>query len=117
TLMDPSSRSIRHVSAPPFDEVSMIADLQCAPGPGVFLRRSAVERLDGWRTDLRQIPDFEYWLRLSLLGPFVHVPKVLAALRVHPGSASYAATTPDRADEPVRVMHDYFRRPDLHPDV
>lgn len=117
TLIDPQSRLIRHVTAPEFSDVAMIADLQCAPGPGVFLRRSAADKLDGWRADIHQIPDFDYWLRLSLLGPFVRVPKVLAALRVHPGSASYAVTTPARAEEPVRVMSEYFRRPDLPPHV
>jgi glycosyltransferase involved in cell wall biosynthesis len=116
-LIDPESAFVRCVTAPAFDYSEMVRDLVCAPGPGVFLRRCAVDRLDGWNTEWRQAPDFDYWLRLALLGPFVKVPQVLAGLRVHPGSASYATTTPARADEPVRIMETYFTRTDLPEDT
>lgn len=112
-LIDPDSGFVRRVVAPDFDYTAMVRDLVCAPGPGVFIRRSAVDRIDGWNTKLRHAPDFEYWLRLSLVGPFVRIPQVLAALRVHPGSASYAVTTPERAEEPVRIMEGFFGRNDL----
>ncbi|HEY0872212.1 MAG TPA: glycosyltransferase [Vicinamibacterales bacterium] len=112
-LIDPASNFIRRVTSPEFDYTSMVGDLVCAPGPGVFVRRSAAQQIEGWNPDLRQTPDFEYWLRLSLLGPFVKIPRVLAGLRVHPESASFAPTTPTRADEPVRIMEAYFERTDL----
>jgi glycosyltransferase involved in cell wall biosynthesis len=112
-LMDPASQIVRHVVAPDFHYVEMVRDLVCAPGPGVFVRRVAADRIAGWDPGLRHAPDFEYWLRLALIGPFVKIPHVVAALRVHPGSASYAATTPARAEEPVRIMESYFRRADL----
>lgn len=112
-LIDPHSAFVRLVTAPDFDYMAMVRDLVCAPGPGVFLRRWAVERLDGWRADLRQGPDFEYWLRLALIGPFFRTPHVLAELRVHPGSASYATMSSARAEEPVRMMASYFERTDL----
>jgi glycosyltransferase involved in cell wall biosynthesis len=112
-LIDPGSATVRRVTAPAFDYTAMVRNLICAPGPGVFVRRSAAERTGGWNTELRHAPDFDYWLRLSLFGCFVRIPEVLAALRVHPGSASYAVTSPAKAEEPVRIMESYFNRSDL----
>jgi len=112
-LIDPASARVRRVKAPEFDYREMVTDLVCAPGPGVFLRRGAVDRAGGWDPKLRQTPDFEYWLRLGLTGRFQHLPVVLAALRVHPGSASYAPPDESRAEEPVRIMENYFARSDL----
>ena len=116
-LIDPGSRRIRYVTAPDFSFSEMVRRLVCAPGPGVFVQRAAAERAGGWDPRYRQAPDFDYWLRLALVGPFVRVARPLASLRVHSGSASYAVTTPERADEPIRIMEAYFNRPDLPASV
>lgn len=107
-LIDPASAYVRHVQAPDPDYATMVRELVCAPGPGVFVRRSAAARIEGWKPWLRQVPDLEYWMRLGLLGRFIHWPHVLASLRVHPGSASFGEMSMERADEPIRVMADYF---------
>ena len=112
-LIDPESRRVRRVNAPDFDPSALVRRLECAPGPGVFIRRDAADRAGGWDARYRQSPDFEYWLRLSLVGPILRLPQPLAALRVHPGSASFAVTTPERAEEPVLIMERYFERADL----
>jgi glycosyltransferase involved in cell wall biosynthesis len=112
-LIDSSSARVRRVIAPEFDYNAMITRLVCAPGPGVFLRRSAVERTGGWNSEFRQAPDLDYWLRLGLHGPFRRVPAVLAGFRVHPGSTSYAVTTEKRAAETVQMIEAFFNRPDL----
>ena len=114
-LIDPSSRFVRRVTAPDFDYTRMVRSIECAPGPGVFLRRWATEQVEGWNAGLRYAPDFDYWLRLALLGTFVRIPYVLAGLRVHPGSTSYAVASPERAEEMVSIMEAYFARPDLPP--
>jgi glycosyltransferase involved in cell wall biosynthesis len=108
-LVDPQSRLIRRVTAPEFSHRDMVLRLVCAPGPGAFLRRSAFERAGPWNEQLRQVPDFELWLRLAAQGRFCRIPEVLAAYRVHEGSQSFAPVSAERAAEPVEVMREYFR--------
>lgn len=107
-LIDPQSRVIRTVRAREFDYREMVVNLICAPGPGAFFRRAAFQGVGGWDPALRQMPDYEYWLRLALAGAFERIPRPLAAFRVHEGSATFAATPPEQAEEPVRILRKYF---------
>lgn len=107
-LIDPHSHFIRTVCAAEFDYHKMVVDFVCAPGPGAFFRRSAFESAGGWDLSLRQMPDYEYWLRLGLLGEFRRIPRTLAAFRVHENSLTFAATPEQSAEEPVRILEKYF---------
>lgn len=107
-LIDPHSRVIRAVRCREFDYREMVVNLICAPGPGAFFRRAAFQRAGGWNPALRQMPDYEYWLRLGLAGPFKRIPRLLASFRVHEGSATFSATPPEQAEEPARILRDYF---------
>jgi glycosyltransferase involved in cell wall biosynthesis len=114
-LVDPDGRRLRQVLRPEFSLETVLTTLDCPPGPGAFFRRSAFDAAGGWNPALRQIPDFDFWLRLARLGRFIHVPKTLAAWRVHPGSQSFAVVGPERAEESVRVITAFFAAGDLDP--
>ena len=116
-LIDPDSAVVRRVRTPEFDYRDMVTKMICAPGPGAFFRRSAFDKTGGWHTGFKQNLDYEYWLRLGLHGPFVRIPKVLAAYRVHPGSQSFASTTQIRPDEPVKIIESYFASPLVPEDL
>ncbi len=116
-LMDAESHTFRHVRTPDFHYVDMVANFVCQPGPGVFFRRDAFEAAGGWNSSLRQVPDYEYWLRLGLRGTFLHLPQILARFRVHEHSLSYAERSVERAEECVRVIREYFQRDDLPVEV
>ena len=100
-IVDPKSRVLRRVRAPDFSYRDLAVTIVCQPGPGVFFRRDAFERVGPWNELLRQIPDYEYWLRLGLEGAFVRIPEVLAAYRVHDRSQSFAPVSPGRAEEEI----------------
>lgn len=112
-LIGPDSEPIRRVRAPAFDYRDMVTRLICHPGPAAFFRRSGFEKAGEWRGAYRQYGDFDFWLRLGLQGPFVHIGEVLALYRVHPGSQSFAAASPATAEEPIRVMEAFFADPRL----
>lgn len=112
-LMDPGSRTVRTVTAPAFDRTRLVSELECAPGPGAFFRRAAWERAGPWNPRLRQMPDYDFWLRLALHGPFVKIGQTLARFRVHEASQTFAQTSEARADEPVRIIEAFFARADL----
>ena len=116
-LMDPASRTVRIVRPPAFDYSRLVADLECAPGPGAFFRRAAWERAGPWNPALRQMPDYEFWLRLGLQGRFVRIQHVLARFRVHDASQTFSQASEARADEPVRIIENFFARPDVPDDI
>lgn len=112
-LIDPGGRVVRAVSAPDFELKAALLGNECLPGPGALFRRDAFERAGGWNPDYRQMPDYDFWLRLGMLGRFVHVRRVLAGFRVHPGSQTYAAATPARACEPLAIIRRALDHPAL----
>jgi glycosyltransferase involved in cell wall biosynthesis len=112
-LIDPQSRIVREVRAPAFDYQSMLVDVVCLPGPGAFFRRAAYEMAGPWNQGFRQMPDYDFWLRLGLLGPFVHIDRSLAGFRVHEASQTYAVASPERAAEPVSIVSGVLANPAL----
>lgn len=50
---------------------------------GVVVRRWALEACRGFDTELTQAQDWDLWLRLLALGPFIAVPKRLVWYRTH----------------------------------
>lgn len=103
-LFDPSSKIIRKVTTPDFSYRDMFSRLICHPGPGVFFTKQAFMTAGGWNSSYRQMPDYDYWLRLGLKGRFVRVPEVLASFRVHEGSQTFAVADELKASEPVRII-------------
>jgi len=110
-LVDPNSRIIRRVRTPEFSYFDLAVRGVCAPGPGAFFRRSAYSTAGPWNPALRQIPDYEFWLRLGLQGRFLRIPRVLAAFRVHDSSLSFTPSDESRSEEPVGVLQSYFDSP------
>jgi glycosyltransferase involved in cell wall biosynthesis len=117
SLIDPDSRVIRRVVMRDRRYADMVRDLRVTPGPGALHRREAVFAAGLWDPDLRLTPDMDFYLRLGLLGRFIHVPQDLACFRVHETSASFRAADPRVVDEPLRVARRFFARADLPPDV
>ncbi len=108
-LMDAAGHCFRDVQAEDFDARRLTVDLVCQPGPGALMRRSVFLAEGGWDPALRQVPDFEFWLRASRHGDFVRVPELLAGYRVHEGSASFRPVSAERCEEIVRVTERHWR--------
>jgi len=108
-LMDEQSRVIRKVSAPELDYSDMVMKIVCPPGPGAFFRRSGFEKAGFWDANLRQVPDYDYWIRLGLHGKFFRIREPLAKFRIHENSQSYAEPSEERSDEILGVMRRYFQ--------
>ena len=108
-LMDAAGHCFRDVQAEDFDERRLTVDLVCQPGPGALMRRSVFLSEGGWDAGLRQVPDFEFWMRASRHGAFVRVPQLLARYRVHEGSASFRPVSTERCDEIATVVGRYWQ--------
>jgi len=116
-LIDPSSKLIRRVKAPDFNYRDMFSRLICHPGPGVFMTRRALKASGPWDTSYRQMPDYDFWLRLGLQGRFIRVPEVLASFRVHEQSLTFAPADEKRAMEPVRIISGFIETQNLPPEL
>lgn len=103
-LLNAQGQTTQLVTPPDYSEYELYAQLHCLPGPGAFFVRAAYERVGPWRTDLRQMPDLEFFLRLASIGGFLHLPKPLACFRIHDESASYRPVSVARAEEPLEIV-------------
>jgi glycosyltransferase involved in cell wall biosynthesis len=112
-LIDAASQATGVVITPDYSETRLVGELHCLPGPGALFRRDAYDRAGPWNPSLHMLPDLDFFLRLALLGPFVRVPHILADCRIHANATTYRPASPDRADEPMRMVEHYFARPDL----
>lgn len=116
-LIAADSRTLRRIFAPPFSYREMIERAVCHPGPGAFFRRSAFEVAGAWNSAYRQMPDYEFWLRMGLIGTFRHIVEPLAKFRVHENSQTFAPATIAKSEEPLRIMTEFFRRDDLPAEI
>jgi glycosyltransferase involved in cell wall biosynthesis len=107
-VIDKHGRFVRRLACPDYNHLQLVEELNCQPGVGALFRREVFDRTGGWRSDLRKIPDFEFWLRAARLGPFLRVPQVLSEYRVHEESASIRPVAPERSMEIVETMHAYW---------
>ena len=116
-VIDERSQLLLTVKPPDFSRRALYGALHCLPGPGALFRRAAYEKAGPWRTDLRQIPDLDFFLRMAIEGDFYHLSEVLADFRRHSQSATYRAVPFERGEEPVMVVERLFARPDLPADI
>ncbi len=116
-LIDASSACIRRVEVPEFDYRDVIVKLICPPGPGAFFLRDSFKAAGPWNGAFRQIPDYEFWLRLGLQGRALKIPKVLASFRVHGESQTFAAADELKSEEYVKVITDYYETQQVPPRI
>ena len=87
-LIDKNGKFIKKVIIPQYDKKNMFEDLFCFPGPGAFFYKSHFMILKGWDRSFSQIPDLEFWIRLSKYGKFKGIDNVHASFRIHEQSGS-----------------------------
>jgi glycosyltransferase involved in cell wall biosynthesis len=115
--IDADSKAVRTIQVPDYDYAFMVRRFRCLVGPGAFMRRTAVEEVGGRDGAYRFVADFDFWLRMGLLGSFARIPRVVATFRVHAESASVAQQGRAMAEEHVRLARHFFGRTDLPPAI
>ena len=116
-MVNARSRILRRKRTPEFSYADLSVRLICQPGPGIFFRRDAFEHAGCWNASLTQTPDFEYWLRLGLEGPFERIPQALASYRMHDQSQSFGPISVNRAEEMVSVISAHFQNARLPAEI
>jgi glycosyltransferase involved in cell wall biosynthesis len=119
-LIDEQSKILSEFRTLDFDYKTMITSLLCLPGPGAFIRKAAVyPQLKQLRDPAYPLmSDFVCWWRLGLMGPFIHIPELLAQWRQHTGMTTVQkANSREMGESYLRLAHEFFARTDLPPEV
>ena len=77
--------------------------------PTVVMRRAAVERVGGYRSDYLHVEDLDLFLRLAETGKLANLPDVLLEYRVHAASVSHSHTV-DQHLSGLRAVRDACAR-------
>jgi GT2 family glycosyltransferase/glycosyltransferase involved in cell wall biosynthesis len=106
-----------HVDTFEYSYVDMVRFHHTYPGPCTLFRRSVFEQIGGYDPGFRYVPDYDFFLRAGLLGPFRRLPQTLGTYRLHGTAITHAARGTAMAQEHIRVTDKYFERDDLPPEV
>jgi len=94
--VDEAGRMIERYPTEPFD-MARLAKTCFICQPTVFLKRDVVERLGYLDESRRYCMDYDLWIRVARVSPFLYVPEYLANTRVH------SATVTDTLRGPVHA--------------
>ena len=116
-IIDDDGACMARVTTPEYAFIDMVRWWACFPGPGLLFRREPALQVRGWDPSFRYIPDFEFYLRLGLAGPFRRVPRFLGKWRLHHGSISTSQRGEAMAREQAQAADQFFRRDDLPAEI
>lgn len=88
SMINEDNKVIRRVKVRRFDVESMAVFLECIPGPGGLIRRSAIRRASLRKKEFRFVGDLEQWIYISQFGPMLRLNKYLAYWRLHRNNSS-----------------------------
>lgn len=111
--IDECGKVLREMRLPDYTFERMFTRRNVALGPGLFIRRSAIEIVGLRDESLRYTGDLDYSFRLAAAGEIVHIPYVLATHREHAAAASSSAKGRTMAHEVARLGEFYIKHPSL----
>jgi glycosyltransferase involved in cell wall biosynthesis len=89
---------------PDYSQNVLIGEFFCLPGPGAIFRRSTALKVGGRSSSYKYVSDYDFWLKLSQEGDFLHIPEVLAQWRSHSESTSVNSKGLDMGLERIKVI-------------
>ena len=91
------------------DSTNISGEAACFFQPTVAVRKSAVEKVGGYRAEYRRAEDFDLFLRLAEVGTLTNLPDVLLKYRQHLSSIGYLHGN-EQADTAIRSIKDACNR-------
>jgi glycosyltransferase involved in cell wall biosynthesis len=106
-VIDSNGVVIRKILVPEFSDTLLIGRFRTLPGPGVIIRKSSALSIGGRRSKWVYVGDYDFWLRLSMIGEIRHRPEILAQWREHPESTSVKKKNLQMALERINVIEEF----------
>lgn len=116
-MIDKNGQVIRNVRTQEFSHRALIANFICLPGPGALIRRASLGQMELRNPRFKYVSDYDLWLRISLEGPFIRVPEILATWRNHAEGATYTSKGAGQVIEMLDVITLFFDQTDLPNEI
>jgi glycosyltransferase involved in cell wall biosynthesis len=107
-IIDAKGQVIELVIPKEFSRKEFIGRFNCLIGPGGIFRTDLAREIGGWNQTFKFVPDYDFWLRMSEHGDFLHINQTQAQWRSHEETISIGSRGRKMADERVRVMQDFI---------
>ncbi len=107
-MIDQSGEMVKEISVPSFSLDLLIGENRTLPGPGTFFRTEPAKAIGGRNARWKFVGDFDFWLRISTVGGFLHRPETLAQWRQHQNSTSIAHRGLEMAQERIDVIDEFL---------
>ena len=111
------SKVVRLRQAREYDYLHLVSHHCSIPGPATFMRRRAVELAGIRDTSFEYVADMEFWWLVGLRGEIARIPGALASSRAPEGSGPLPIRGRAAADEHIRLVRQFFDKPDLPSDL
>jgi glycosyltransferase involved in cell wall biosynthesis len=115
--IDREGKILKVVNPGPYSDAKLIGNFNCLPGPGTFFRKSSAQIIGGRNKKWKYVGDYDFWLKLSREGDFLHRNQVLAQWRSHPESSSVRTRDTNLAEERIGVIKDFISNYSIHPQL
>ena len=107
-MIDGNSEIISEIRTIEYSKLALIGEFVCIPGPGAIFRLDVAKEMGGRNSILKFGSDYDFWLRLSQLGDFQRIPRVLAQWRSHSNSTSIRSKGLEMAKERIFVIENFL---------
>ena len=116
-MIDARGQIIKKIKVPEYSEKELIGNCRTLPGPGAVFRTSFAKTIKGRNSKWVYVGDYDFWLRLSRLGPFIHIDKNLAQWRYHNSSTSVTKRNMSMAKERIAVIEEFVSNNEIDPEL
>ena len=100
---------VRVVKPKEYSIENLVGRAICLPGPGTFFRREMAIKIGGRQEKFKYVADYDFWLRLSDLGPLRKRNKVVAQWRYHKNSTTSSMAGLGMFKERINVIDDFLK--------
>ena len=107
-IIDFQGRILKTVRLPDYSFNDLFSKNKVLPGPGTWFRTDSALAIGGRQTKWKFVGDYDFWLRLSRLGQFVHRSAVLAQWRRHSLSTSINQRGLAMSKERISVIEEFI---------
>jgi glycosyltransferase involved in cell wall biosynthesis len=108
-IIDETGKTLKKVVVPDYSFHTLFAEFHCLPGPGAIFRRDLAIAIGGRSSDYKFVSDYDFWLRMSQKGSFMHIPITGALWREHSDSTSVRLKGLAMGKERIEVIRNFMR--------
>lgn len=107
-MIDQQGELIRIVTPKEYTKENLVGRAICLAGPGTFFRRDMGVKIGGREKKWRYVADYDFWLRLSDLGPLRKRNELVGQWRQHEASTTTSHAGICMFSERIRVIDEFL---------